>query len=535
MKSGMNLPRLVGIALVTLSTAHAVSIQQSTISLTADEQTCTLGRPQEVFQPSVQQVFFGFIGLQIRPGEEVLIEWVDPKGDIAQATPYEGLPTSAKLCFLTQLPIAGFDAADKPGKWLIQVSASGRVIHKREFQIADDPNRSLLHISRVERAISARGTELSLTGAGFEATSVIHIAQYTATGGWKYLYRLEPTSSRSGQLKAVQTGTIPTGEYIVIVRNADNRMSQPARMLIASDVGYKLPLAAGEPWMITQGPYGGFSHFSRTSQAWDIAPIGDLRKCVVAMRGGVAYTFDGGWRQTQHIRSFGNYITIAHDNGEFSHYGHLSTGTFQVANGQRVEQGQALAVVGNSGYTFGAGGGHHIHVQITREFSISAPSIPFRFDDLPDPLRSGHRTVISKNSSPLCNCAGAVAQGKRAAAQTVTAAAVKGNKLAGAVQVEQWWTQVLLVSPRSNLLEVSLSWKAEGRDLNLHLISPTGKHYGPHYSTEGYSAVTGAEKISLNKPEAGYWRVSVRGMQGPPGEIQFEVESSAALAKLASR
>ena len=185
-----------------------------------------------------------------------------------------------------------------------------------------------------------------------------------------------------------------------------------------------------------------------------------------------------------------------------------------------MEQGQALAVVGNSGYTFGVGGGHHIHVQVTREFSISAPSIPFRFDDLPDPARSGNRTVTSKN----------VAQSKPAAAVAKT-----GNKLTGTVQVEQWWTKILQVSPRSSSLEVSLNWKAEGRDLKLHLISPTGKHYGPYYITEGYSAAAGSERITLSKPEAGYWRVSVRGMQGPPGDIPFEVETSAALTKLASR
>lgn len=522
----MSLPRLVSLALASLATVQAITIQQSTISLTADEQACTLGRPLETFQPSAQQVFFGFKGLQIRPGEKVLIEWVDPQGAVAQSTPYEGLPAAAKLCFLTQLPVAGFDAADKHGKWRIEVSVSGRIFHKREFEIAADPNRNLLHISRVERAAGPRGTELSLTGAGFESTSVIHIAQYTRAGGWKYLYRLEPTNAQASQMKVIQTGTIPAGEYIVIVRNADNRMSQPARLVIESHVGYKLPLTAGEPWTITQGPYGGFSHFSRTSQAWDIAPIGDVRKCVVAMRGGVAYTFDGGWKQTQHIRSFGNYITIAHDNGEFSHYGHLLSGAFQVSNGQRVEQGQALAVVGNSGYTFGAGGGHHIHVQVTREFSISAPSIPFRFDDLPDPAKSGNRTVISKNASSLCNCRDAAFQAKHTAVATAIA---KVNKLTGAVQVEQWWSQVLQVAPRSRSLEVSLNWKAEGRDLDLHLISPTGKHYGPYYITEGFSAAAGAEKISLTSPEAGFWRVSVRGMQGPPGEIPFELETSAAL------
>ncbi len=516
--------------LVSVFTASgsAITIPRSTLSLTADEQACALGKPLDVYAPSSRQVFFGFTAQSVQKGDALLIEWIDPQGTVTQSTPYSGLPMAAQLCFLTQLPIAGFDAASRPGNWKVRATAGGKLLQEKQFQITIDPNAGKFQVVTVERTPRTNGTELILNGSGFEPTSVIHIAQYTASGGWKYLYRLEPAAYKPNQIAAIHAGPIATGDYMVIVRNSDGRMTQPTRLLVASDTGYKLPLAAGEPWVIAQGPYGGFSHFGRTSQAWDIAPMN--AKCVVAMRGGIVHTFDGGWGQTQHIRSFGNYITITHDNGEYSHYGHLSTGTFQVTNGQRVEQGQALAVVGNSGYTFGVGGGHHIHVQVTREFSITAPSIPFRFDDLPDPGRSINRSVVSKNSSLKCNCGAGVGRGAAA-----MAASSKSNKLSGTVQVEQWWSQVMQVQPKTGVLDVALTWKAEGRNLDLHLISPTGKHYGPFYITEGYSNDgAGNEKIHVVRPESGYWRVSVRGMQGPPGEIAFEVESSAGLVKVAS-
>ncbi len=527
----MNFSRLFLLAALSVSSGYSINISRSTISLTADEQACTLGRPLDVFTPSAGQVFFGFTASSVNRGESLLIEWLSPQGSILQSTPYSGLPATGQLCFLTQLPVAGFEAATLPGIWKIRVTSSGRILNERTFQITADPNAGKFQVAAVERTPRTDSTEFTLTGSGFEPTSVIHIAQYTKSGGWKYLYRMEPAVYKPNQVKAMYAGSIPVGEYMVIVRNADGRISQPARLLIAADTGYKLPLAAGEAWVIAQGPYGGFSHFGRTSQAWDIAPIN--AKCVVAMRGGIAHTFDGGWGQTQHIRSFGNYITIAHDNGEFSHYAHLTTGSFQVTNGQRVEQGQAIAVVGNSGYTFGAGGGHHIHAQVTREFSISAQSIPFRFDDLPDPGRSLNRAVVSKNISPACKCGPGVGRNGTVAA---LAAAGNANKLQGAVQVEQWWSEVVLVKAKSGALDVALTWKAEGRDLDLHLISPTGKHYGPFYITDGYSRPTvGAEKIHVVQPEVGYWRVSVRGIQGPPGEIPFELESSAGLVKVASR
>ena len=155
--------------------------------------------------------------------------------------------------------------------------------------------------------------------------------------------------------------------------------------LIASD-GYKLPTAAGEPWIITQGPYGTFSHWGNALHAFDIAP--QAGRCIVSMKGGIAYTHDLGLAQDHRHRSFGNYITIDHGNGEYSHYAHLATGSFVVENGQRVEQGQALATVGNSGYTLGEGGGYHVHVSVTRGEAISSPSVPFQFQESPQMPRA---------------------------------------------------------------------------------------------------------------------------------------------------
>ena len=121
------------------------------------------------------------------------------------------------------------------------------------------------------------------------------------------------------------------------------------------------------------------------------------------MRAGIVHVHDIGARQDHAHRTFGNYISIDHGGGEYSHYGHLATGTFVVTEGQHVEQGQALAVVGNSGYTLGEGGGYHVHVHVTRSPSISAPSVPFVFEDFAGPMR-GQVTVVSSNASPKCNC-----------------------------------------------------------------------------------------------------------------------------------
>ncbi|MCE5196989.1 MAG: peptidoglycan DD-metalloendopeptidase family protein [Negativicutes bacterium] len=54
----------------------------------------------------------------------------------------------------------------------------------------------------------------------------------------------------------------------------------------------------------------------------------------------------------------GNYITINHNNGYMTRYGHLSS--FLVSYGQSVRQGDAIGIEGNTGYSFGT----HLHFEI---------------------------------------------------------------------------------------------------------------------------------------------------------------------------
>ena len=227
----------------------------------------------------------------------------------------------------------------------------------------------------------------------------MNIAQYSASGGWRYLHALLPRTYQASRI-TVRLPALGAAEYLVILRNPDGKLSAPARFVISRG-GYRLPTPAGEAWMLTQGPYGSFSHWGRSQHAYDIAPMSGA--CVVAMRGGVVSAYDLGYGQTPNLRIFGNYITITHENGEFSHYAHLRAGSFRVRTGQTVERGQALATAGTSGYSFGT----HLHVHVTKEHWISTPSIPFQFEDLPAAARPGFRGAIaSANTSAAGNCAG---------------------------------------------------------------------------------------------------------------------------------
>ena len=327
--------------------------------------------------------------------------------------------------------------ASQPGNWTVRAVANGAVAFSRTFTIAasvDNGGPVVNSVTWSGQGSGEKAQEIDFTvrGKNFQPGSNVLIAQYKPAGGWTYLASLQPSDTAANQLTVHYAG-LPANEYWVIVESPDGRMSRPAQFLIETG-GYKLPTAAGVPWVITQGPYGTFSHWGNSLHAFDIAPREG--SCVVAMKAGIAYTHDLGLQQDHRHHSFGNYITIDHGNGEFSHYAHLATGTFVVKNGQHVEQGQALATAGNSGYTLGEGGGYHVHVSVTRALPISSSSVPFQFEDLPNWTRgSGYRTVVSSNASPLCDCGSrrAIARGEAAGARSPATGQFSGSGLHGAM------------------------------------------------------------------------------------------------------
>lgn len=452
------------------------------------------------------------------------IEWLDPGGNVSTTAEYGELPTSPEVCFTTQLPVAGFAPASQPGLWTVRVTIDNRVLLSRQFQIAADTYSGGPRVTRVIWSGATAGeTDFTVQGSGFEAGCIVYIAQYTRSGGWQYLASLPPRANSPNQL-AVHYAGLPAAEYLVIVQNPDQRISRPAPFLIETG-GYKLPFAAGESWVLTQGPYGTFSHWGNSLHAFDIAPR--AARCVVAMKGGVAHTFDRGMKQDHARRTFGNYITIDHGDGEYSHYAHLASGAFVVAEGQRVEQGQALAIAGNSGYTLGEGGGYHVHVHVTRAFPISAQSIPFQFEDLPSGARGGvPRAVASANYSALCDC------GMGRVAGAARPLQLSAPQFTASISVEQWWSETVSVSKGAKLLDVQLDWKASGAGLDLHLVSPGGKHYGWYGETTGYSGKNAnPQQFRLPRPEAGLWRVSVQAVQGGSMPIQFDISTTGTKAQ----
>jgi uncharacterized protein YfaP (DUF2135 family) len=81
------------------------------------------------------------------------------------------------------------------------------------------------------------------------------------------------------------------------------------------------------------------------------------------------------------------------------------------------------------------------------------------------------------------------------------------------------------------VLDVTLTWAGTPGDLDLHLMSPTGRHYSSYADTTGYSGETNPKSFRVPNPEAGLWRISVEGLRGS-APINFGVETSASKARL---
>ena len=490
----------------------AADVSRIIVARSVDENSCAAPKPVSSIDASAREAFVWFRAAHLQAGEELKIEWISPDGAVAQEGAYQDLPAASSLCFAARLAIAGFA---QPGAWTVRVSSGARTLGSAAFRIIGDSGA--LRVTGVRRSSTATGIELTIDGAGFSSESMVHIAQYTEKGGWRYVAAAQPRLAGPNQLIA-DHAALPAAEYLVIIRNANGQLSRPFPFVIPTG-GYKLPMVAGEPWIITQGPYGTFSHWGRTMHAYDIAPLSG--RCIVAMRAGVVHIHDVGARQDHVHRTFGNYISIDHGDGQYSHYAHLASGTFVVSEGQHVEQGQALAIVGNSGYTLGEGGGYHVHVQVTRSPAISSPSVPFLFEDLTGPSRG---RVVSSNTSDKCDC-GVRYSGTRVAAAPAPSA--PKPQFTARIGFSEWWSELVSVPSRAPSFDAKLEWADQGAGLDLHLVSPSGHHYAWYADPTGYSGSSaGPQEYRIANPEAGTWRISVQAVRGGSGPIEFSVISS---------
>ncbi len=115
-------------------------------------------------------------------------------------------------------------------------------------------------------------------------------------------------------------------------------------------------LKTGE-YRITQG-------YSSVHNAVDVVKSPSLLDDIIAHSAGKVIFCQTGYKNAKGSKgnaSYGNCVKIDHGNGYATLYAHLNK--VYVANGQSVEQGQAIGYMGDSGNAYGA----HLHFEVWKD------------------------------------------------------------------------------------------------------------------------------------------------------------------------
>ena len=119
----------------------------------------------------------------------------------------------------------------------------------------------------------------------------------------------------------------------------------------ASTSPYVLPYPVGRTYTVIQGNCTSRSHAvgTRRTYAYDFdLQIGDP---IIAARAGQVAGIVQHYPDSTRVRGEENYVDVLHDDGTLARYIHLTTNGARVRSGERVEQGQVIAISGDSGWS----------------------------------------------------------------------------------------------------------------------------------------------------------------------------------------
>src|SRR5579859_1343122 len=175
-----------------------LTVSNVIVARSVDQNSCSTPKSSASFDLSDREAFAWFRAQHLNVGDEVKLEWIAPGGGVALDAVYRDLPSSPSLCFASRLPIAGFNYVTQTGSWKVRVTAGDRTLAERDFRVTGETLG--LRVTSIRRSNTESGIELTVDGAGFGADAMVHIAQYTATGGWRYLSSAQQRAATTTEL-----------------------------------------------------------------------------------------------------------------------------------------------------------------------------------------------------------------------------------------------------------------------------------------------------------------------------------------------
>ncbi len=138
------------------------------------------------------------------------------------------------------------------------------------------------------------------------------------------------------------------------------------------------PFLTAKRFRISQGFNGQYSHSGQGNRfAVDLAMA--IGESVTAVRSGIIadarddFSIGGA---AEYFLDKANHVTVMHEDGSYAVYAHILYGSLEVEVGDRIEQGQVLARIGNTGYSTGP----HLHFVLRYNSGKGGYSIPFKFE-----------------------------------------------------------------------------------------------------------------------------------------------------------
>lgn len=105
---------------------------------------------------------------------------------------------------------------------------------------------------------------------------------------------------------------------------------------------------------------------------------------VLAHTSGVVHAIvdnKGNQKGSSGVASYGNYVQIKHDGGYYTLYAHMQKG-LKVKKGERVEKGQVLGTMGNTGNSYG----EHLHFEVRNPQNYVINPTEYLNKDLPNEI-----------------------------------------------------------------------------------------------------------------------------------------------------